>query len=477
MQTIYFTFRQISLLTLLLFTYTLAALSQTTFNSGSTGADGAFNPTANIDVQLPESGILNYTTINIPANVFVGFKKNSRNTPVTILASGDVRIAGQINVSGRATTGSFGVFGGASGPGGFSGGNGGNANGISTGVSGVAGDGPGGGEGGRIINIATDSHAGGASLFGGQSGTVSGSGIVAKTGMVYQKRALQPLIGGSGGGGGSAYDRSLGGGGGGGGGAILLASSGKIEFIPGWDGLGVYSTGGFGGDGGGRKWHPGGAGAGGAIRLIANTITGTPKIRVRGGGGGFPQFNQGGVGIIRVEANDLTQFSFGEVDGNSWSLGKPNPISLPNLPQIKITKVGGVVVPANAQGSHATPDISLPTSTPSSIAVEFSASNLPTGSTLTVTVMPEAGAPATVNSTPLIGSVASSTAAATVTLPEGQISIISASATIDVLLAMGNQPLYINGERIKRVEIAAAIGGAQQVTYISENGHRLKWPE
>lgn len=35
-----------------------------TFNSGSTGADGAFSPTANTTLSLPPSGVFNFTTKN-----------------------------------------------------------------------------------------------------------------------------------------------------------------------------------------------------------------------------------------------------------------------------------------------------------------------------------------------------------------------------------------------------------------------------
>src|SRR3989441_11751010 len=76
--------------------------SAQTFSSGSTGADGAFSPTANITVTLPPSGVVNYTTVNIPARVTVKFTRNTANTPVTVLASGDVTIAGTIDVSGAA---------------------------------------------------------------------------------------------------------------------------------------------------------------------------------------------------------------------------------------------------------------------------------------------------------------------------------------------------------------------------------------
>src|SRR5437773_11728865 len=76
-----------------------------TFNSGSTGADGAFNPPADITLALPPSGVFNFTTINIPRGVTVRFRRNAANTPVTMLASGDVTIAGTIDVSGSQAGG------------------------------------------------------------------------------------------------------------------------------------------------------------------------------------------------------------------------------------------------------------------------------------------------------------------------------------------------------------------------------------
>ena len=71
------------------------------FTSGSTGADGPFNPTINTAVQLPPSGVLNYTTVNIPTGVTVTFLKNATNTPAVILATSDVTIAGSINFNGK----------------------------------------------------------------------------------------------------------------------------------------------------------------------------------------------------------------------------------------------------------------------------------------------------------------------------------------------------------------------------------------
>jgi hypothetical protein len=90
-----------------------------TFNSGSTGTDGPFNPTASMEVVLPPDGVLNYTTVDIPAGVTVTFKKNAANTPVFMLATGDVNIAGTIDVAGKGATS---LVPGAGGPGGFAGG-------------------------------------------------------------------------------------------------------------------------------------------------------------------------------------------------------------------------------------------------------------------------------------------------------------------------------------------------------------------
>ena len=113
------------------------ALAQT-FSSGSTGTDGAYAPSCaptpcTVTEPLPLSGVFNYTTVTIPAGVTVRYTRNAANTPVTMLATGDVTVAGTINLNGDsgATTGASSTFnlGGSGGPGGFDGGNG----GLSTG--------------------------------------------------------------------------------------------------------------------------------------------------------------------------------------------------------------------------------------------------------------------------------------------------------------------------------------------------------
>jgi hypothetical protein len=193
------------------------------FNSSSTGADGALDlSSGDREVQLPESGVLNYTTVNIPAGRTLRFQKNSRNTPVIMLAQGAVTISGKLDVS--ALGNSDRLAGRDPGPGGFQGGD-----------VGQQGLGPG----------------------GGASGGTNGQWVGALS--------LVPIIGGSGGGG---YATSCCGcDGGGGGGAIVLASSSSIS---------IASSGAI--DTAGRPGRCSGlgdsqsSGSSGAVRIIANSI-------------------------------------------------------------------------------------------------------------------------------------------------------------------------------------------------------------
>ena len=57
----------------------LMATQSWAFESGSTGADGAFSPTADTGLAFPASGILNLTTLNIPSGVTVNVGPNPTN--------------------------------------------------------------------------------------------------------------------------------------------------------------------------------------------------------------------------------------------------------------------------------------------------------------------------------------------------------------------------------------------------------------
>lgn len=442
------------------------ALAQT-FNSGSTGADGAFNPTTNTTLALPPNGIFNFTTINIPAGVIVTFARNAANTPVTMLASGNVTIAGTINLNGGSGgNGAVGTSsapnGGLGGPGGFDGGDG--ADGI-TSTTGGAGLGSGGGAGGQ------SPHGAG----GGSFGTAGGSGVIAP-GATYGIAALLPLIGGSGGGGGGAPFGITAGGGGAGGGAILVASSGTITFTG-----TITAIGGKGADatfGNSREASAGGGGSGGAVRLVANTLTGSGgSIIVAGGSGGFrsgaAQENggSGGIGRVRVEASTNTAtITYAQVP----SIDKPGALALPGSPSLTITSVAGVAAPASPTGSFSSPDITLPAGTANPMTIALAAVNIPLGTTVTVTVKPLDGAASSATSTALTGTLAASTATASLTIPTNQPSVISASATFTLAALPDAGPLFAQGEQVERIRVAAILGGLPTTAYITRSGREVQ---
>jgi hypothetical protein len=359
------------------------ALAQT-FNSGSTGADGAFNPSTSTTVSLPPSGVFNFTTINIPSGVTVQFARNTANTPVTLLASGGVTIAGTIDVSGgtsgnpAANSTSLAFNAGPGGPGGFDGGAG--TNGTVSNIGG-AGLGPGGGGPGT----GPTSGGGGGYLNAGAAGGSAappGAG-----GGPYGAATLLPLIGGSGGGAGGANFGHSGGGGAGGGGAIVIASSGTITLTG-----RIFSKGGDAGNNPFNSFGPGGGGggSGGAVRLIATTVTGTGGIiNVNGGAGGFgwgfgfgndSNGGAGSAGRARIEGfTNNASINFSGAPGAAVSVAQPTTVTLANAPTLTITAVGGIATPASPGASFSSPDIVLPAATTSPVTVSIAATNVPVG--------------------------------------------------------------------------------------------------
>ncbi len=455
------------------------------FNSGSTGADGAFSPTVNTILDLPPSGMFNYTTVNIPTGVTVTFRKNTTNTPVVILAQGNVTIAGTVSVNG-STAPSSGAEGdgntgddgqpGTGGPGGYEGGFGGLGGGFggSLGARGGDGKGPGGGNSGTIISgIIAGGSGGGFGSNGNSSTFQSGFTLITLTsgGTTYGTTRLLPLVGGSGGGGGAGSTNFTGAGGGGGGGAILIASSGTISVNG-----GIIANGGSGGSSSGVGCGaPGGGGSGGAIRLIANTISGNGTISAVGNIGGIGSgcgsgsAGSGGNGIIRLES-----YTFQRTAATTpvFTTGTPGSVFVPGLPSLAITTVAGVAVPANPTGSA---DVTLPATTTQPVTVGISATNIPVGTTVTITVTPTIGARTSALSSALTGTDASSTATASITLPTGP-SVILASATFTVtqLAALGIPiPFDLAGEEIELVRVASAIGGRSTMTFITKAGKEI----
>lgn len=434
----------------------LAGNAHAVFVSGSTGADGAFDLSTtpvtvpagtvvngnNYEVPLPANGTFNFTTVNITTGKTVTFKKNAANTPVYMLATGDVTIAGTITVSGASTT--YTTSPGAGGPGGYNGGYGG-----ATGLPGGNGMGPGGGGGGPSTSYRSGG-GGGFATAGGSQGANYGAG-----GPAYGNPNLVPLIGGSGGGGMSGLTTGSGYGGGGGGGAILIASSGTITI-----------TGSVTAKGGDTPGSAPGAGSGGAIKLMANVISGSGTISTKGGN--VSAYTKGGDGRIRFEA-DTNNFIPGTDPVYTYS--QPGSVFVANMPVLSITSVAGVNVPANPTGSYSQPDILLPETTGNPVAVGLSASNIPVGTSVTVSVLPLYG-PVTNVTTALSGTDASSTASASVSISTQYSNVIMANATFTLL-----QAFYYNDEKIEKVRVAATIGKGSEVFYITEKGKEIRSTE
>jgi hypothetical protein len=414
------------------------------FVSGSTGADGAFNPSASIEVALPANGILNYTTVNIPSTVTVTFKKNAANTPVYMLATGDVTIAGTLNINGTSTTSTTSTSPGAGGPGGYDGGYGG-----ATALPGGKGLGPGGGGGGTSSNYPY-AGGGGFATAGGTQGANYGAG-----GPSYGNARIIPLIGGSGGGGqaGSASAASFGGGGGGG--AILIASSTTITVT------GTITA--KGGDG----YNAAGGGSGGAIRLIANTISGNGTVSAIGGDISIT-YNKGGDGRIRLEATTNNRTAGTDP---VYTYGLPGTVFVANVPSLSITSIASVNVPASPTGSYTQPDMLLPSTTTNPVSVNLSAANIPVSTTVAVSVIPQYGSATSVNAT-LSGTDSASTGSASVNLSTTYSNVIMAQATFTLQIAM-----FYDDEKIEKVRVAAVMGRESEVVYITESGKEIKAEE
>jgi hypothetical protein len=458
-----------------------------TFSSGSTGADGAFNPPASVPpgttvngstytVPVPPNGTFHFTTITIPAGTIVKFARNTTNTPVTLLASGDVTIAGTMDVSGSAganyllTTATYST-GGKGGPGGYDGGAG-ETRAGSTGAG--NGQGPGGGKG------PTGSPSGSMGCPGGGAGYLAagttsysycGATYDGVGGPTYGNTALLPLLGGSGGGGGGGIFGQTGAGGGGGGGALVIASSGTLTLTG-----ALWAKGGVGGNGNSANAQTaaGGGGTGGAIRLMATRLAGSGgAVLANGGAGGTTYGGSGGAGAlgrIRLESFSSTAaWTFSHAPSQTV----PGTVQLPSTPVLSISSVAGVAAPGAPQAAYAVPDITLPATATSPVAVILSAANVPLGTTITVTATPFQGTATTAVSSGLSGTLGASTATASVAIPLTQPVVLGATATFPLMAMAGDGPLYAAGEEITHVRVAAVVGGPSTVTYLTKSGREV----
>ena len=408
-----------------------------TFTSGSTGADGAYSPTVSGDFDPAALGInasgdnvFNFTTINIPYNVTIRLRASKvRNAPVVWLATGNVNIAGTLDLSGEAghyldpssayiasrtpaEPGAGGYYGGL---------------GAKGGVAPEAGAGPGGGPAGIVSSSGYSCYGGsGASFRAGPSSPTYA--WVSGTGQAYGGSLAVPLFGGSGGGGGWATSSStsnLGGGGGAGGGAIRIVSSTQVNIS------GVIDV--RGGNGGNLSDNSctGGPGAAGTVNVIAPTVAGNGTIYVASGSTsanvcrvpGCAQSSLNPQGLIRIGTSNLTYTGYAP-----GALVAPLYTAPANSapPVLRITQINGTSVPAVPGGSPTVPDVQINANTP--VTVNVVASNVPVGTAPLLRVTSDTAGDQLVTCNALSGTLASSTTTCTATFPVA-VSIAGVRAT------------------------------------------------
>lgn len=399
---------------------TLPGPARASINVPSDGSDGAFNPTASVQVDLSQAVtgtwsdnntanagkgvydpvkwavVFKYSSVNIPAGVTVTFKNHPSGAPVVWLVQGDVTIAGTVNLNGN-NGGGLGTPTEA-GPGGYRGG------GHLTSAHPVGnGHGPGGGG-----QPASGTYYSTAGSYGTQGVTMSGV-----IGPVYGNAAILPLLGGSGGTGYGSGD------GGAGGGAILLCSGTTVN---------ISSTGtlrAIGGNGGDSNT---GGGSGGAIRIIADAVSGSGGLQASGGGGGL----LGGSGRIRIECNGLAYTGAASPTPSNLIGLTSDPTVWPpaNIPAVAITEIAGGAAPADPHAvldssDHYVP-LDLTPTTP--ITVRMNATNVPVTWNVVLRVVPTYGKDFTVNATNVSGDATASVWEATITASTG-VSAIQARAS------------------------------------------------
>lgn len=398
-------------------------------------------------VASPSLGVLHVYPVN-----------NVWNVPLTILSQNTVRFTNvQLwadGMPGQGNTGpllpSISLPGGSGGPGGFAGGAGGAPSTVVT--EGSSGFGPAGGEG--------------SGLEGCGPPTLPRSGVSA---------GITPpglgLIGGSGGGGGSSSTscspgRNQGSSGGGGGGAVLIAADDLIEF----GGSGMITV--AGGNSGPSSFcgcMNGGAGAGGTLRMTAPTIRGNATLNLSGGFDWFAGPLSGG--ILRIEG-DTSAFIPGIQGVSSTSVSAtPEPVVAPVTATLRIVAVGGIAVGPNPAGVFEPVDVNFDAPPAGPVAVELAAANVPLGTEVKVRVTPQSGNATEVLSSALVGTVASSTASADVTVPPGFGTIIaSATFSCTSTLCAFLPPDQRNGAM---VEVIASAGGASRAFVVTADGKRI----
>jgi hypothetical protein len=370
---------------------------------GANGTDGALNITQDtvIDLSKATTGIwdqdnsansgngvydpekwavvFKYTSVNVLAGKKLTFKNHATRAPVVWLVSGNVTIAGTVDLSGESAGPQFhpvqnplGAKVCEPGPGGFRGGSGWRGGNILE----SAGLGPGGGIASSIFDYP--SSGGGY----GENAPSTDNGVPG--GKKYGNPSLIPLLGGSGGAG--KFRNLEGWSGGGGGGAILVASSGKMSFIK---GSSITAIGGNG------IIDRTGGGSGGGVRLVCGELIGEGNLSAAGGLGGSKNVvSVGASGRIRLERVVSTAvLSINPAPSTIDLTDGAVPVIWPpeNSPEARIVSVNDIAPASDPKAAFGafSPDVALPLVSGVSVIVETT--NVEKASSVIVRATPRNG--------------------------------------------------------------------------------------
>jgi hypothetical protein len=135
--------------------------------------------------------------------------------------------------------------------------------------------------------------------------------------------------------------------------------------------------------------------------------------------------------------------------------------------------VAGINAPVSPLGSlHAPADIIVKNTVTNPVDVVIKGRNIPVGTIVTLSLIPQTGAETSVQTGGLAGTAAASTATASVSLPDGKC-VLFASATIDLTGTPIAMRLKMDGEPVDKILVAATYGGPSKVTYVLHSGRKI----
>ncbi|MDP3351260.1 MAG: hypothetical protein Q8S92_19920 [Hydrogenophaga sp.] len=122
-------------------------------------------------------------------------------------------------------------------------------------------------------------------------------------------------------------------------------------------------------------------------------------------------------------------------------------------------------------------DVVLPADVANPVTVNFETTNVPTGNTIVLKVVPASGNPIEVQSPAIAGTTSAGTTSVQVSLPGGP-SVLQATTTYTVVVAMGEAlSHYAQNERVEKVQLIATLGGgAPQAKLITISGKEYTVP-